>query len=52
MAIECKTVKKENVSIVLDFMKDYYNFEGIEFERDKSKNAIENLISEKSSGGL
>jgi hypothetical protein len=43
MKIECKTAKRNDTSIILDFMKDYYNFEGIKFDKDKSKDTLENL---------
>ncbi|MBN2214779.1 MAG: GNAT family N-acetyltransferase [Bacteroidales bacterium] len=52
MKIECQPVKKEDINIILDFMKDYYSMEGISFDRDKSVVALENLVSDENIGRI
>lgn len=52
MKIECKTVKREQIGTVLDFIKDYYKMEGISFDMEKSRDALENLIAHENIGRI
>lgn len=52
MKIECKTVTKKEIGLILDFMKDYYSIEGISFNMDKSRGALERLISDERFGKI
>jgi len=52
MKITCKSARIKDTETILGCMKDFYKLEGIKFNRGKSKEAIENLIRNKSIGML
>lgn len=52
MKIDCRTVKTKDTSLILDFIKDYYKMEGINFDREKSGDALENLIAYENIGRI
>jgi ribosomal protein S18 acetylase RimI-like enzyme len=52
MKITCKSARIKDTETILGCMKDFYELEGIKFNRGKSKEAIENLIRNKSIGIL
>jgi ribosomal protein S18 acetylase RimI-like enzyme len=52
MRIKCKAITSKNTGLILDFMKDYYSTEGIMFDREKSRDTLENLISHEDTGRI
>jgi ribosomal protein S18 acetylase RimI-like enzyme len=52
MKIECKEIDSRQLDIILDFIQDYYKMEGIRFDREKSSDAVENLIAHEHIGRI
>ena len=52
MKIDCRTVTTKDTSLILDFIKDYYKMESIRFDREKSRDALENLIAHENIGRI
>ncbi len=52
MTIDCRTVTTEDTGLILDFIRDYYKMEGIHFDRQKSGEAVENLIAHENIGRI
>lgn len=52
MSIQTKPASPDDVELILDYMKAYYQIEGHKYDRQKSKRAIEKLLNDTTTGGI
>ena len=52
MELDIRPARMDNIETILDFMIDYYEIEGVEFDGVKSKGTLEDFITDGTFGSL